>query len=175
MPLTPVTAEDIQTVSNQLERPARDIVAIAARCVCGNPVVVQTAPRLTDGTPFPTTYYLTCPAATAALSRLEASGLMAELQARLESEPALAEGYRAAHESYLADRTELEQTAGAVAEIAGISAGGMPTRVKCLHALAAHALAAGSGVNPIGDIALELCTWKIDRCQCQPRPEVKNQ
>jgi hypothetical protein len=175
VPLTRVTDEDIQTVSNQLGRPARDIVAIAARCACGNPVVVQTAPRLGDGTPFPTTYYLTHPGATAALSRLEASGLMAELQARLEAEDALAAAYLAAHEAFLADRAKLEAATGVVDEIAGISAGGMPTRVKCLHALAAHALAAGAGVNPIGDIALELCTWKIDRCACSVRPEVTNE
>ena len=175
MPLTPVTAEDIRSVSDQLGRPARDIVAIAARCVCGNAVVVQTAPRLADGTPFPTTYYLTLPAATAALSRLEASGLMADLQSRLEVDQALAEGYRAAHESYLADRAELEKSTGTVDEIAGISAGGMPTRVKCLHALAAHSLAAGPGVNPIGDMALELCTWKLDRCQCAVRPIETNE
>lgn len=166
MPLTEATARDVESVSDQLGRPARDIVAIAARCVCGNPVVVQTAPRLGDGTPFPTTYYLTLPAATAALSRLEASGLMADLQSRLEVDEALAAGYLAAHESYLADRAELEKNAGQVSEIAGISAGGMPTRVKCLHALAAHSLATGPNVNPIGDIALELCTWKLDRCEC---------
>jgi len=53
-----------------------------------------------------------------------------------------------------------------VPEIAGISAGGMPTRVKCLHALAGHALAAGPGVNPIGDRALELSSWSPDRCAC---------
>ena len=51
-------------------------------------------------------------------------------------------------------------------EIAGYSAGGMPDRVKCLHALAAHSLAAGPGVNPIGDLALERATWSPERCQC---------
>jgi hypothetical protein len=66
---------------------------------------------------------------------------------RLGSDPALAAAYRAAHEAYLARRAELSD----VPEIAGISAGGMPTRVKCLHALLGHALAAGPGVNPLGD------------------------
>ena len=55
---------------------------------------------------------------------------------------------------------------GDVDEIDGISAGGMPTRVKCLHALAAHALAAGPGVNPIGDRALALSSWSPERCVC---------
>ena len=174
MPLTQATTNDIEVVSRQLGRPARDIVAIAARCVCGKPVVVQTAPRLSDGTPFPTTYYLTHPAATAALSRLEASGLMAELQDRLVADEALAAAYREAHESYLADRAKLEAATAPVDEIAGISAGGMPTRVKCLHALAGHALAAGPGVNPIGDIALELCTWTPERCECSVSTDVTN-
>lgn len=163
MPLTEVTEKDIESVSNQLGRPARDIIAIAARCVCGNPVVVQTAPRLEDGTPFPTVYYLTLPAATSAVSTLEASGLMMELQNRLAEDPLLAAKYATAHQSYLEDRALI----GVVEEIDGISAGGMPTRVKCLHSLLAHSLAKGTGVNPIGDIALEQCSWSPNRCVCE--------
>lgn len=163
MSLTPATEEDIAVVSAQLGREARDIVAIAARCICGKPIVVQTKPRLSDGTPFPTMYYLTLPAATAALSRLEAEGLMVSLQERLGTDEDFAAAYRKAHESYLADRAKL----GDVPEIEGISAGGMPTRVKCLHALAGHALAAGPGVNLVGDAALEQSTWKQNICQCK--------
>jgi hypothetical protein len=163
VPLTEVTEKDIESVSNQLGRPARDIIAIAARCVCGNPVVVQTAPRLEDGTPFPTVYYLTLPAATSAVSTLEASGLMMELQNRLAEDPQLAAKYATAHQSYLEDRALI----GVVEEIDGISAGGMPTRVKCLHSLLAHSLAKGTGVNPIGDIALEQCSWSPNRCVCE--------
>lgn len=163
MALTEATEKDIESVSKQLGRPARDIAAIAARCVCGNPIVVQTKPRLDDGTPFPTVYYLTLPAATAAISTLEATGLMAELQLELETNGDLAKQYLAAHQIYLSDREAL----GSVSEIAGISAGGMPNRVKCLHALVAHSLAKGPGVNPIGDRALENCTWSPSRCQCE--------
>lgn len=163
MPLTKVTEKDIESVSKQLGRPARDIVAIAARCVCGNPIVVQTKPRLEDGTPFPTVYYLTLPAATAAVSTLEASGLMATLQTKLLEDPELAANYLAAHNSYLEDRLAL----GEVEEISGISAGGMPNRVKCLHSLVAHSLAKGTGLNPIGDLALEACSWSPDRCECE--------
>lgn len=168
MSLTPATEADIRSVSLQLGREARDIVAIAARCICGNPIVVQTSPRLSDGTPFPTMYYLTLPAATAALSRLEAEGVMVELQDRLAAEPEFAAAYLKAHEAFLADRAKL----GVVEEIEGISAGGMPTRVKCLHALAGHALAAGPGVNLVGDAALELCSWKQNVCQCKPAIDV---
>ena len=155
-PFDPPTAEDIAAVSAQLGRPARNVVGIAARCICGKPTVVSTKPRLDDGTPFPTLYYLSHPAATAAISTLEAEGLMPELSLLID------ERYAAAHESYVADRESIE----VVDEIAGISAGGMPTRVKCLHALAGHALAAGPGVNPIGDRALALCSWSPQVCQC---------
>ncbi|MFM6971742.1 MAG: DUF501 domain-containing protein [Rhodoluna sp.] len=168
MPLTPATEADIAEVSKQLGRQARDIVAIAARCLCGKPVVVHTAPRLADGTPFPTTYYLTHRAATAAVSTLEASGFMAELQNRLATEPDLAAEYQTAHENYLVDREKTARELGLeVPEIEGISAGGMPTRVKCLHALIGHSLAAGPGVNPIGDLALAACAWQPTRCACE--------
>ena len=150
-------------MSSQLGREARGIVGIAARCVCGNPTVVATAPRLPQGTPFPTFYYLTHPAATAEMSRLEAGQMMVELNELLASDESVREQYQRAHEAFLADRTQF----GEVEEIAGISAGGMPTRVKCLHALAGHALAAGPGVNPIGDLALERSAWSPERCECQ--------
>ena len=156
------TPQDIEVVSEQLGRPARDIVGIPARCVCGNPLVVATNPRLGDGTPFPTLYYLTQPAATQAASRLEAEGKMAHYQERLAEDEEAQEAYRLAHESFLATRAQL----GAIEEIDGISAGGMPTRVKCLHSLMAHSLSVGLGVNPVGDWALADTPWSKDVCSC---------
>ncbi len=133
--------------------------SVAHRCPCGNPDVVETSPRLPDGTPFPTLYYLTCPRAASAIGRLEASGLMREMTERLAADDDLAERYRAAHDGYLARREQI----GHVDEIAGISAGGMPNRVKCLHVLVAHTLAVGRGINPLGDEALELLgDWWAD-------------
>lgn len=161
-PFDPVSAADIATVSAQLGRPARDVVGIAARCVCGAPTVVATAPRLADGTPFPTLYYLSHPAATAAISFLEATQVMNEYNLLLAEDEHVRAHYRAAHESFLGDREML----GIVPEIAGISSGGMPDRVKCLHALAAHSLAAGPGVNPIGDLALARAGWTPAVCEC---------
>ncbi len=147
---------ELAAVSAQLARPARGVAAVAHRCPCGLPDVVLTRPRLPDGTPFPTTFYLTCPRAVGAVGTAESTGRMRELNQRLATEPELAAGHRAAHEHYLAVRSTL----GDVPEISGISAGGMPERVKCLHALVAHALAAGPGVNPIGDETLrELPPW----------------
>ena len=150
------SARDLDVLSRQLGRPVRDVVEIPARCVCGNPLVAATSPRLSNGTPFPTTFYLTHPVITSAVSRLEAAGLMNEMNERLGADGALAADYRAAHEAYLRSRDEIGARSGigAVPEIDGISAGGMPTRVKCLHVLVGHALAAGPGVNPLGDEAI---------------------
>lgn len=146
----PATDEDLAVVAAQLGRPPRGTRFVAHRCPCGRPDVVETRPRLADGTPFPTLYYLTCPRAVAECGRLESAGVMREMAARLATDPELAAGYRAAHEDYLARRESVER----VAEIEGVSAGGMPNRVKCLHVLLAHALAAGPGVNPLGDETL---------------------
>ncbi len=143
---------DLAALRHQLGRQPRGVAEVAHRCRCGLPDVVRTRPLLPDGTPFPTSFYATCPRLTSAVSTLEGSGVMSQMSARLESDPDLASRYAAAHRDYLARRAEL----GEVAQIAGISAGGMPTRVKCLHALVAHSLAAGPGVNPFGDEALAL-------------------
>jgi uncharacterized protein len=159
--ITPSPA-DLTAVSLQLGRPARGMRAVAHRCPCGLPDVIETEPRLPDGTPFPTTFYLTCPRAAAAVSALESAGVMRELSDRLALDPALATAYEAAHRDYLARRERI----ATVSEIAGVSAGGMPNRVKCLHALLAHALAAGPGVNPLGDEVRDLLPpwWPAGPC-----------
>ncbi|NUL44149.1 DUF501 domain-containing protein [Cellulosimicrobium funkei] len=164
------TQQDLDTISLQLNRPARDVVEIGARCVCGNPLVATTAPRLSNGIPFPTTFYLTHPVLTAAVSRLEASGVMAEMSERLQQDDELSTRYRNAHEAYLSERDRVGRVAGTdeVPEISGISAGGMPERVKCLHVLVGHSLAAGPGVNPLGDEALGRMRddWTAEACWC---------
>jgi hypothetical protein len=147
-PLPVVEQSDLEAVARQLGREPRGVLEIAYRCPNGEPGVVKTAPRLPDGTPFPTLYYLTHPVLTAAASRLESSGLMREMSDRLHDDPQLAAGYRAAHESYLAERDAIESLGTT------FSGGGMPERVKCLHVLIAHSLAKGPGVNPFGDEAL---------------------
>jgi hypothetical protein len=157
--LSLISESDRAVVAAQLGRSPRAVRAVAHRCPCGNPDVVETSPRLPDGSPFPTLYYLTCPRAASAIGTLEASGLMSEMTDRLAAEPELAAAYTAAHEAYLARREE----SGHVDEIDGISAGGMPRRVKCLHVLVGHALAAGRGVNPLGDEALDqLPDWWVN-------------
>jgi uncharacterized protein len=156
--------DDERVIEAQLGRAPRGIHAIGHRCPCGNPDVVTTEPRLPDGTPFPTTFYLTCPRAASLIGTLEASGLMKDMSDRLDQEPDLAAGYARAHESYLSFRESI----GHVPEIDGVSAGGMPARVKCLHVLVGHALAAGPGVNPLGDEAIAMLPqwWRKGRCVC---------
>ncbi|HEU0240477.1 MAG TPA: DUF501 domain-containing protein [Micromonosporaceae bacterium] len=158
----PATDADRAIVGEQLGRYPRGTRAIAHRCPCGLPDVVATMPRLADGTPFPTLFYLTCPRAVSACSTLESAGVMKEMSARLADDPALAAAYLAAHQDYLVRREAVE----VVPEIAGTSAGGMPGRVKCLHVHLAHALGAGAGVNPFGDevIAMIEPWWRDGPC-----------
>ena len=166
---TPATPDQVAVVNRQLGRYPRGMVAVGARCVCGNPLAVVTRPQLEDGTPFPTTCYLTSPEAVKAVSRLEADGVMADWNAELGSDPDLASAYRRAHELYLAFRSALAQRLGDdEGHIAGISAGGMPKRVKCLHALTAQSLVMGSGINPLGDRVLDLVRRVFDPqvCRC---------
>jgi len=153
-------------VAAQLGRPPRAMRRVAHLCSCGLPDVVDTAPRLPDGTPFPTLYYLTCPRAAAAVGRLESGGLMRQMNERLAANPDLAARYAAAHDDYLRRRDDTELLPG------DPGVGGMPGRVKCLHALVAHSLAAGPAVNPLGDEALSLLPdWGAGGpCVEVPRP-----
>ena len=161
--------EDRAAVAEQLGREPRGEMTVAHRCPCGRPDVVRTHPRLPDGTPFPTLYYLTCPRATAACSTLESRGVMREMEQRLRDDPQLAHDYRVAHDDYLAERAELAD----VPEIDGISAGGMPDRVKCLHVLLAHSLAAGPGFNPLGDEVRAAVDrwWEPTDCRHRDSPD----
>jgi len=151
------TEDDLRVIENQLGRTPRDVHAISYRCPCGKPAVVETPPRLSNGEPFPTFYYATCPRLTAAISTLETTGMMGEMNARLEIDAELSGAYAAAHDDYIAARSALQMD---VPEVENVSAGGMPNRVKCLHSLIAHSLSAGPDVNPLGDEALaELPEW----------------
>jgi hypothetical protein len=155
-----ISAADQAAVAAQLGREPRALREVAHRCPCGLPTVVQTSPRLADGTPFPTLYYLTCARLRSLVSSMEADGVMQEMTERLAADPVLAAAYKRAHESYLAERDAIEPLG------TDVSAGGMPDRVKCLHVHVAHALAHGTGVNPFGDEALAVIgDWsRAGRC-----------
>ncbi|MCW2622053.1 MAG: septum formation initiator family protein [Frankiales bacterium] len=147
--MTALDPRDRRTVALQLGREPRAMTGVAHECPCGLVDVVETAPRLPDGSPFPTLYYLTCPRAASAIGTLESSGLMREMTERLATDPELRAAYGRAAADYVARRDAHEVLEGVPAQ------GGMPVRVKCLHVLVAHSLAVGPGVNPFGDEALE--------------------
>jgi uncharacterized protein len=153
-------------IQAQIGRDVRGSVAVAARCRYGLPAVVRTAPLLPDGTPFPTLYWLACPAARVAVGRLEAAGWNALLSQRVATEPELAAAHAAAHASYLAQRD-------AIAPLPGDpGVGGLPGRVKCLHALYAHQ--AATGADPVGRIVSQA----VDPIDCpgpcvDPDPPVR--
>lgn len=164
----PATEGEVALVERQLGRYPRGMVAVGARCACGRPLAVVTRPLLPGGVPFPTTCYLTSPEAVKAVSHVEAEGAMAGYNEMLAADEALADAYRDAHRLYLAFRHEIARFTGDSEEhIEGTSAGGMPVRVKCLHALLAQTLVMGPGANPIGDLVLERISDEFDPAVCR--------
>lgn len=145
-----VSDADLDIMQKQLGRRPRGAVDVSYRTPDGQPAVVKTQPRLEDGTPFPTLYYLTDPRLTAEASRLEVAGVMKTMQARLGVDEELAKDYLAAHEHFLAKRNEMEDLG------TDFSGGGMPDRVKCLHVLIAYALAEGPQHFRLGTEAVAL-------------------
>ena len=145
-----VDQADLDAVAKQLGREPRGVLEISYRSPDGQPGVVKTAPRLEDGTPFPTLYYLTDQRLTAEASRLESKGVMRQMSERLTRDEDLAADYLNAHRRYLEKRNAIEDLG------TDFSGGGMPERVKCLHVLIAYALAEGPGVIRLGDESVAL-------------------
>lgn len=139
----PLEARDAAVAARMIGRPLRGRSAAAVRCGWGLPAVLRVDPRLSDGTPFPTTWWLACPLAVRHVGRLEAGAAMRGLNGRLREEPGLASAYEASHRRYVAARDAL---GGPLPGDPGV--GGMPGRVKCLHGLYAHHLATRD--NPLG-------------------------
>jgi hypothetical protein len=139
----PLAADEATCAAEMIGRPLRGRSAAAVRCAWGLPAVLRVDPALDDGTPFPTVFWLACPLAVTHVARLESQGVMSELTERVRAEPDLATEYADAHQRYVALRDRLGPPVPG-----DPSAGGMPDRVKCLHALYAHYLATGD--NPVG-------------------------
>lgn len=145
-----VSEADLLAVEEQLGRAPRGVLEISYRCPDGAPGVVMTAPRLEDGTPFPTLYYLTDPRLTTEASRLEVAHVMKWMTDRLDTDEELRADYQRAHEYFLAKRNAIEDLG------TDFSGGGMPDRVKCLHVLIAYALAEGPDHFRLGTEAVAL-------------------
>ncbi len=145
-----VSEADLLAVEEQLGRAPRGVLEISYRCPDGAPGVVMTAPRLEDGTPFPTLYYLTDPRLTTEASRLEVAHVMKWMTDRLDTDEDLRADYQRAHDHFLAKRNAIEDLG------TDFSGGGMPDRVKCLHVLIAYALAEGPEHFRLGTEAVAL-------------------
>jgi uncharacterized protein len=144
----PMSAQEAEQAAAMIGRPLRGRSATAVRCGWGLPAVLRVDPALPDGTPFPTTFWLSCPVASKAVGRLEAEGVMRELNERLRDDEQLAAEYAAASDRYVSARNQLGPRVPR-----DDSAGGMPVRVKCLHTLYGHYLATRD--NPIGQWVAE--------------------
>jgi hypothetical protein len=139
----PMDAEDAVLARAMIGRPLRGRSAVAVRCGWGLPAVMRVDPVLSNGTPFPTVFWLACPLANSRVGTVESSGVMQDLKARVRDEEDLAPDHRAAGRRYVAFRNGLgDRVPGDPA------AGGMPDRVKCLHTLYGHHLATDD--NPVG-------------------------
>lgn len=153
----PLDDDELAVASEMIGRPLRSRSAAAVRCGWGLPAVLRVDPTLDDGTPFPTTFWLACPIASSRVGRLEAEGAMVGLNQRLGEDEDMALEYAAGHQRFLAFRDDL----GGPLPRAQATAGGMPDRVKCLHALYGHHLATRD--NPVGG-------WVGERNEPMPCP-----
>ena len=122
-------------------------------------MVIENHPRLEDGSPFPTLFWLTCPMLLKRVSRSESNGWMAALNERLPIDAALRERLTRSIASYEARRDAHEPI-----PVSSPSGGG-PDKVKCLHAHVAHALV---DVNPVGALTLGESGWPDCAAPCVP-------
>ncbi|HEX2051657.1 MAG TPA: DUF501 domain-containing protein [Actinomycetota bacterium] len=153
------TEDDRAVVERQLGRPVRGRWTVARRCHLGVPMVIESHPRMPDGTPFPTLFWLTCPVLVKRASQLESAGALADATARLASDVEARRRLAAAVGRYRARRDALEPLPRDAAP-----PGGGPERVKCLHAHVAHELA--DPPNPVGGDVLARAGWPDCRARC---------
>lgn len=158
---------DRKLVARQLGREPRAFRRVVVRCPFGAPAVTEQQPYTVDGTPFPTTYYLTCPHLVAAVSRLEAAGGVERWSRAVREEPELEASLAAADDEQRRIRRQLaggsERSDGGASLEFGVAGSRRGGSLKCLHAHVAYALARPG--YELGDrIAAELEPLWPDRC-----------
>jgi hypothetical protein len=142
------SSDDRRVVETQIGRPLRADSEVVARCHLDQPVVVRVPPKLDDGTPFPTLYWLTCPLAISRIGRLEGSGGVKRMEAKADADPGFAARLNEAHDRYETERAALDDEGQGPQATGGV--GGARAGVKCLHAHYAHQV--GGGENPVGEL-----------------------
>lgn len=143
--------DDRSVVALQIGRTPRSDVVVGVRCHLGLPVVIDVPPILDDGTPFPTTHWLTCPLAMLRISRLESAGGVREADQLIASDAEVAEAFAAAMDRYSSHRESLIPPQWHGPKPSGGIAGSQGG-VKCLHAQYADTMSGNE--NPIGSIVL---------------------
>ena len=134
---------DLALVREQLGREPLTELTVVARCGAGHPLVIRNHPVDTEGKPFPTLYWLTCPEAVKAVSRLEADGWIARFNDKAEQRTGFAEELEKAHQEYAEERARWHRPSRSWGGVGGTRKG-----VKCLHAHYANHVAGGA--DPIG-------------------------
>lgn len=143
-----MSADTAAIIAAQLGRPTRSESEVRATCALGLPVVIEVPPVLEDGTPFPTTFWLTCPLASKRIGRLEGLGGVKQLERYAEHDEAFGAALDAAHARYARERDARLPDGLEHAPSGGV--GGTRTGIKCLHAHYAD-FAAGNE-NPVGAV-----------------------
>lgn len=151
-------SNDKEIVEVQLKRKVRSHIDIRSRCHLGLPVVTFVPPNLDDGTPFPTTYWLTCPLLVQRVSSLEASGMVKVFDEMIQKRGALRNLWKERQKTYEEERKLLEDDSTHISPEGGVA--GTSDHIKCLHAHLADYLATGK--NPIGKNIESL----IGGCDC---------
>ena len=160
--------DDREIVARQLGRPPRAFARVVARCPYGLPAVTEQAPYDSQGAPFPTTYYVTCPHLVSAIARIEAAGGVERWSDAVASDERLADSLAGATAEQQRVRRELAGDArgsdGEASLDLGIGGSRAPEHLKCLHAHAAFALARPG--YELGDLILAevVDPWPADRC-----------
>ena len=164
----PATARDREAIEHQLGRPPRALAGVAARCALGGPSVIAQRPSDSAGTPFPTTFWLSCRALVRAVGELESGGGIAELEAELAARPGLRRSRASADARVAAVRAGLAGEAprldGGAALRASLDGGAHAAPLKCLHAHAAVAL--GAPPYAFGSLVLERAGTRMPGSCC---------
>jgi exopolyphosphatase/guanosine-5'-triphosphate,3'-diphosphate pyrophosphatase len=134
---------DLGIVAEQLGREPTVPFTVVARCPGEHPLVTRNRPFDADGRPFPTLFWLTCPDAVRAVSRLESAGAIAELNDRIRADADFAFAVERVHAEHARERARDDARAEAFGGV-----GGTRTGLKCLHAHYANHLAGGD--DPVG-------------------------